>query len=71
MNLDDSLIPRGHHSTVVANVPELGPVAFLLWGHGNDFLPLSMTQLIFIDFQTCKNVLYIIFIEQSSTTSFI
>ena len=32
MNLDDFLIPRGHHSTVVADVPELGPVAFLLWG---------------------------------------
>ena len=35
MKLDDHLIPRCFHSTVVVDIPTLGgPVAFLLWGYG-------------------------------------
>ncbi|XP_065841745.1 uncharacterized protein [Oscarella lobularis] len=57
MKLDDHLIPRFDHSTVVVDIPTLGgPVAFLLWGYGKDFFPLSLAQMILIDFQKCKKV---------------
>ena len=60
MKLDDSLIPRFHHSTVVVDIPTLGgPVSFLLWGYGGDRFPLSLAQMILIDFQKCKNVIEI------------
>ena len=60
MKLEDSPIPRFFHSTVVVDIPTLGgPVAFLLWGYGKDKFPLSVTQMILIDFQTCKKVIEI------------
>ena len=60
MKLDDHLIPRLSHSTVVVDIPTLGgPVAFLLWGYGEDFFPLSLAQMILIDFQKCKKVIEI------------
>ena len=60
MKLDYHLIPRFQHSTVVVDIPTLGvPVAFLLWGFGKDWFPLSLAQMILIDFQRCKNVIEI------------
>ena len=60
MKLDYHLIPRFQHSTVVVDIPTLGvPGAFLLWGFGKDWFPLSLAQMILIDFQKCKNVIEI------------
>ena len=60
MKLDDHLIPRFDHSTVVVDIPTLGgPVALLLWGYGEDEFPLSLAQMILIDFQKCKTVIAI------------
>ena len=60
MKLDDHLIPRFHHSTVVVDIPTLGgAVAFLLWGYGEDYFPLSLAQMLLIDFQKCKRVIEI------------
>ncbi|XP_065831023.1 uncharacterized protein [Oscarella lobularis] len=57
MKLDDHLIPRFFHSAVVVDIPALGgPVAFVLWGYGKDEFPLSVVQMILIDFQKCKMV---------------
>ena len=61
MKLDDHLIPRFHHSTVVDDIPTLGgPVAFLLWGYGKDLFPVSLAQMILIDGQKCKKVIEIL-----------
>ena len=60
MKLDDNLIPRFFHSTVVVDIPTLGgPVAFLFWGYGKDFSPMSLAQRILIDFRKCKRVIEI------------
>ena len=60
MKLDEHLIPRFYHSTVVVDIPTLGgPVAFLLWGYGEDNFPLSLAQMILIDGQKCKKVIEI------------
>ena len=60
MKLDDHLIPRCFHSTVVVDIPTLGgSVAFVLWGYGKDWFPLSLAQMILIDFQKCKKVIEI------------
>ena len=60
MKLDDNLISRFQHSTVVVNIPTLGGlVAFVLWGYGEDRFPLSRSQMILIDFQKCRNVIEI------------
>ena len=60
MKLDDSLIPRWFHSTVVVDIPTLGgPVAFLLWGYGKGGFPVSLAQMILIDSQKCKKVIEI------------
>ena len=61
MKLDDHLIPRLSHSTVVVDIATLGgPVAFLLWGYGKDWFPLSLAQMILIDGQKCKKVIEIL-----------
>ena len=60
MKLDEYLIPHFGHSTVVVDIPTLGgPVAFLLWGYGKDWFPLSLAQMILIDGQKCKKVIEI------------
>ena len=60
MKLDHHLVPRFSHSTVVVNIPTLGgPVAFVIWGYGEDDFPLSLAQMILIDFQKCKMVIKI------------
>ena len=60
MKLDDHLVSRFHHSTVIFDVPTLGgAVAFVLWGFGKENVPVSQTQMILIDFRKCKNVLRI------------
>ncbi|XP_065845649.1 uncharacterized protein [Oscarella lobularis] len=57
MKLDDHVIPRFLHSTVVVDIPTLGgPVAFLLWGYGKDGFPVSLAQMILIDSQKCKKI---------------
>ncbi|XP_065846025.1 uncharacterized protein [Oscarella lobularis] len=56
MQTVDHLIHRSSHSTVIANIPTLGPVAFVLWGYGRDGIALSLAQMILIDFQQCKTV---------------
>ena len=58
MKLDNSLIPRFLHSTVVVDSPTLGgAVAFVLWGYGKHHFPLSVAQMILIDFQKIKMVI--------------
>ena len=57
MQTVDHLIHRSSHSTVIANIPTLGPVAFVLWGYGRDGIALSLAQMILIDFQQCKTVI--------------
>ena len=60
MKLDDHLIPRLAHSTVVVDIPRLGgPVAFLFWGYGKDLFPVSLAQMILIHSQKCEKVIEI------------
>ena len=62
MKLDDHLIPRFAYSTVVVDIPTLrGPVPFFLWGYGKELFPLSLAQMILIDFQKCKKVIEILY----------
>ena len=61
MKLGDCLVPRFLHSTVVVDIATLGPVAFVLWGRGEDDMPPpSLAQIILIDSQKCNNVNLII-----------
>ena len=61
MKFETSFKPRCSHSTVVVDLPTLGPVAFLLWGYGRDRLPLSSVQMILIDFHSLiKVIIYLI-----------
>ena len=57
MQTVEHLIHRSSHSTVIANIPTFGPVAFVLWGYGRDGIALSLAQMILIDFQQCKTVI--------------
>ena len=58
MKLDNPLIPRFLHSTVVVNILALGgPVAFVLWGYGEERFPLSRAQMIIIRYQKCDMVI--------------
>ena len=57
MKFETRFIPRCSHSTVVADLPTLGPVAFLLWGFGRDMLPMSSVQMILIDFHSLLKVM--------------
>ena len=57
MKLDDRLIPQFFHSTVVVDTPTLGPIAFVLSGYGENRSPLSVAQMILIDFLNCKTVI--------------
>ena len=63
MALDALIVPRFDHSTVVADIPPFGPVAFVLWGYGGGGFPLSEAQMIQIDTQKCKDVVELIYIR--------
>ena len=57
MKLDERLIPQFFHSTVVVDTPTFGPIAFVLSGYGENNSPLSVAQMILIDFLNCKTVI--------------
>ena len=59
MILDDDIVPRCYHSTVVVvDISTFELVAFVLWGFGKDGFPLSSAQMILIDSQECKKVIH-------------
>ncbi|XP_065835437.1 uncharacterized protein [Oscarella lobularis] len=52
-----SLRPRRFHSTVVCNIPEVGPTAFVLWGYDENTDPIPFGHMIALDSFKCTKIL--------------